>query len=141
MGISIQRIAVIGAGTMGHGIAQMGAQAGFQVWLHDTHDLLEQARKRIGDNLARGVQLGKLTAADRDATLSRINLTDDLLSAVADVGLVIESVVEDLVAKQKLFEAIESATWMIQPSNLLSAFLALHLLREIIQQTESVETE
>ena len=109
--MSIERIAVIGAGTMGHGIAQIAAQAGHQVWLHDTlADLLLSAQERIGDNLAKGVARGKLTDDERSATLARVHLSSDLGQAVEGADLVIEAIVEDLGVKRVLFNRLEDVT-------------------------------
>ncbi len=107
----IQRIAVIGAGTMGHGIAQIAAHAGYEVWLHDTFaDLLFAAKEKMGENLARGVTRGKLTDEERDATLSRVNLSTDLEPAIDRADLVIEAIVEDLEIKRHLFRRLEALT-------------------------------
>lgn len=106
--MNIERIAVIGAGTMGHGIAQIAAQAGYQVWLHDTlADLLLAAKERIRENLAKGVERGKLTAEQSDATLSRVNLSSELEASVSQADMVIEAIVEDLEIKRQLFNRLE----------------------------------
>ena len=71
--MAVKTVAVLGAGTMGHGIAQVSAAAGKQVTLADrTDDLAARGRSRIEGNLARQVEKGRLEAADADATLSRI---------------------------------------------------------------------
>jgi 3-hydroxybutyryl-CoA dehydrogenase len=104
----IERIAVIGAGTMGHGIAQIAAQAGYQVWLHDTlADLLLSANERIAENLAKGVSRGKLTDDERTAALSRVHLSAELEQSVESADLVIEAVVEDMGVKRVLFNRLE----------------------------------
>lgn len=109
--MNIQRIAVIGAGTMGHGIAQIAAQAGYQVWLHDAlADLLLAAKERIGENLAKGVQRGKLTAEQSDAALSRVNLSSELEASVSQADMVIEAIVEDLEIKRQLFNRLDELT-------------------------------
>jgi 3-hydroxybutyryl-CoA dehydrogenase len=106
--MAIEKIAVIGAGTMGHGIAQIAAQAGFQVTLEDMSDeFVERGRGRIQENLQKGVERGKLSAEDLQAALSRIHLSTNLTEAVADVDLVIEAVVEKLDAKQALFAELD----------------------------------
>jgi 3-hydroxybutyryl-CoA dehydrogenase len=108
--MSIERIAVIGAGTMGHGIAQIAAQAGYQVWLHDSlSELLLSAKQRIGNNLAKGVARGKLTDDERDAALARVHLSAELETAVEAADLVIEAIVEDLGVKRDLFNRLETA--------------------------------
>lgn len=109
--MTIERIAVIGAGTMGHGIAQIAAQAGYQVWLHDAlSDLLLSAQKRIGDNLAKGVARGKLTDEERAAALARVHLSSELEPALQGADLIIEAIVEDLAVKRALFSRLEEAS-------------------------------
>ena len=101
-------IAVIGAGTMGAGIAQIAAQAGYDVALNDTSDdLLRRGIERIEDNLAKGIARRKVTEIDRDTALSRIKLTTDVHQAVSGSILVIEAITEDLAAKHELFKRIE----------------------------------
>ena len=106
----IRTIAVIGAGTMGHGIAQVAAQIGAQVRLYDA--LKGAARDgvdRIGKNLAKGVELGKVAAADRDAILARLTAVELLSEACADVDCVIEAVPELLELKREIFTAADRA--------------------------------
>ena len=103
------RVAVIGAGTMGHGIAQLAAVAGFTVQLTDTRaDALDAARARIAGNLDGAVQRGKLSRADVDSAVGRIATTLDLRAALQDVRLVIEAVLEDLAVKRKLFADVDA---------------------------------
>ncbi len=91
-----EQIAVIGAGTMGAGIAQIAAQAGYDVTLNDTSDvLLSRGISRIQDNLAKGIARGKLTEDERDDALSRVKLTPDVQEAVSQAILVIEAITED----------------------------------------------
>ena len=105
----IRTIAVIGAGTMGHGIAQIAAQAGYEVWLHDVTDgLLERARARVVDNLTQGIVRGKLTEEGRERALAALRTTTDLEQAAASADLVIEAIVEDLNTKRNLFERLEA---------------------------------
>ena len=104
----VRTITVIGAGTMGHGIAQVAAVAGADVRLHDA--LKGAARSgvaRIANNLAKGVELGKVTAADRDAALARITAVEELDAACTGVDCVIEAAPEVLDLKRELFVAIE----------------------------------
>ena len=104
------QIAVIGAGTMGHGIAQVAAQAGYAVCLTDARlEALAPAVGRVRENLAGGVQRGKLTQADADATLARLTTADTVEQAVAAADLVIEAIVEDLVVKRRLFATVAAA--------------------------------
>lgn len=107
---TIETIAVIGAGTMGHGIAQVAAAAGFKVLLSDLNrEALARGVSAIEKNLAKGIQLGKLTEADSDRTLQQIHGTTDLTEcALAD--LIIEAVPERLDLKQDLLHQLEVAS-------------------------------
>ncbi|HKA89552.1 MAG TPA: 3-hydroxybutyryl-CoA dehydrogenase [Haliangiales bacterium] len=99
----IQTIGIVGAGLMGTGIAEVAALAGFDVVLcKATPGSPLDARKRIEKSLAKAVERGKLTAEARDAALDRLMVTCER-TALAGVDLVIESIVEDLPAKQALF--------------------------------------
>jgi 3-hydroxybutyryl-CoA dehydrogenase len=107
--MAIEKIAVIGAGTMGHGIAQIAAQAGYQVTLEDMSDeFVARGLARIQENLQKGVERGKLSDESMQAALSRIQLSTDLKDAVGDADLVIEAVIEKLDAKQALFAELDS---------------------------------
>ena len=103
-------IAVIGAGTMGHGIAHVAALMGAEVRLYDA--LAGAARAgvdKIAKNLAKGVELGKVSAADRDATLARISTCDQLAEACKDVDCVIEAIPELVELKRETFAVIDDA--------------------------------
>ena len=103
----IQRIGVVGLGAMGAGIAQLGIEAGYEVVGREvTKELGEKAQERIAHFLQRKVDKGQLDAGDRGATLERLSLTTEL-AALADCGLVIEAIVEDLDAKLALFAELE----------------------------------
>lgn len=96
-------IAVIGAGAMGSGIAQVAAQVGHRVALSDSNtEALERSRKAMASGLERLVVRGKMNAADKDAILGRINWTSDLTD-VAPAKLVIEAIIENLDIKAVLF--------------------------------------
>jgi len=99
----IGAVAVLGAGTMGHGIAQVCAAAGHETRLFDTDpEALERALTRIELNLQRGVELGKLEPGRRDRALDRLRIDPDLESASAGADLVIEAVPERLELKREL---------------------------------------
>jgi len=107
---SAPHVTVIGAGTMGHGIAYAAALAGCQVRLTDARgEALAQAVDKIESLLAGGLKRGKLTAADRADLVKRIHTDDVLNSAIRDADVVIEAVVEDLAIKQRLFAEVERA--------------------------------
>ena len=106
----IQCIAVLGAGTMGHGIAQVAAAAGYEVVLRDINeDVIARGRQAIERNLAKGVQLGKVTEQDRDQTLARIRTTTQLQD-IAEADLIVEAAPENLELKQNLLRESESLT-------------------------------
>jgi len=98
---------VIGAGTMGHGIAQVAAGAGFRVVLRDVdRESLARGVRAIERNLAKGIELGKLTEADCDSTLQHIHGTTHL-EELADADLIIEAAPETLEIKQNLLREVE----------------------------------
>jgi 3-hydroxybutyryl-CoA dehydrogenase len=104
---SFETVAVLGAGTMGAGIAQVCAQAGARVRLQDvTDDFVQKGLARIRDFLQKGVDKGKVTAAQRDETLARIATTTDRAAACRDAQLVIEAVPEQLALKNGLFREL-----------------------------------
>ncbi len=106
--MSDDRVAVVGAGTMGHGIAYAAALAGFTVALTDSRgDALPAAIRRIGDLLQGGVQRGKLSEAALSVVAARLRAERDLVRAVHDADVVIEAVSEDLGVKQRLFAELE----------------------------------
>lgn len=107
--IRFQTVAVLGAGTMGAGIAQVSAQAGSRVVLQDLKpEFVDKGLQRIRDSLAVGVQKQKLTQEQADATLSRITATTDRAAAARAADLVIEAVPEILDLKNSLFLELSS---------------------------------
>ena len=106
----IGNVAVIGAGTMGHGIAQVCALAGHETVLQDVDPgQLERALARIGDTLDKGVRLGKVEAASRDGALGRLSGTVGLREAVEGAELVIEAVPEVMELKRGIFREVAEA--------------------------------
>ncbi len=104
----IETIGVIGAGTMGHGIAQVSAAAGYRVILRDVdRDSLARGIEAIERNLTKGLQLGKLTEADCDSTLQHIRGTTHL-EEIASADLIIEAAPERLDVKQQLLREVET---------------------------------
>lgn len=101
------KVVVIGAGTMGLGIAQVTAMAGHPVILGDVTDAaLEKASKTIQSNLRKSVELGKLTEGQLEETLNRLTYTTEL--SVMECDMVIEAIVEKLEAKVELFNKLAS---------------------------------
>ena len=106
----IKTIAVIGAGTMGHGIAQVAGAAGFQVLLSDVdRESLARGIRAIEKNLAKGLKLGKLTEADADHTLQQIRGTTNLQTCAA-ADLIIEAAPENLDLKRDILHQLEAAS-------------------------------
>jgi 3-hydroxybutyryl-CoA dehydrogenase len=102
-----QRVAVVGAGLMGSGIAQVAAQAGWQVVLRDiTDDALSRGVDAISKSTARFVEKGRISTDDRDATLARVSTTTDL-DAVADADIVVEAIFERVEVKQEIFRDLD----------------------------------
>ena len=100
-------LAVVGAGTMGHGIAQVSALAGYTVTIADRDaSALEKATKKIAANLDKGVSLGKVTSDDRDAAIARISTSTDLAAAATGVSICVEAVPERLDLKRDIFEVV-----------------------------------
>jgi 3-hydroxybutyryl-CoA dehydrogenase len=113
----VQKVSVIGAGAMGRGIAQLCAAAGCTVQLFDAAgEAVARAREAVGDDLAQGVSKGRLSQADADATLARIEAAGRLQD-LADCDLVVEAIVEQLEAKQQLFRSLEQ---VIRPDCILA---------------------
>jgi 3-hydroxybutyryl-CoA dehydrogenase len=105
----VSRVAVLGAGTMGHGIAQTCAAAGISVRVADVHEAaLDKGRRAVDGALQRLVDKGKLTADDRDAQRARIAWGADIAAAVADADLVIEAVPERMELKKQLLAVVDA---------------------------------
>lgn len=106
--MSVERIAVLGAGTMGHGIAQVAAMSGFAVALQDvSEDALSRAQGQIAWSLERLVEKGRLERADAQQVTERIRTTTVLAEAVAEADFVIEAVPEQLELKLSVFGEVD----------------------------------
>ncbi len=115
---TLHRIGIIGAGTMGNGIAQVFAQAGYQVRLVDAvAPALDRAKAAIQKSLGKFVEKGKMTAADRDAAIGRLATGTDV-AALGDADFVVEAIVEDAAAKRELFGRLDAIT---RPDVILSS--------------------
>ena len=109
--MNIRNITVIGAGTMGNGIAHICAQSGFRVVLTDIHNsALNAALVKIRKNMDKGIARGKLTEAQRDDALSNIETETDLKKASRDADLIIEAVPENLELKRNLLSVADAAS-------------------------------
>jgi 3-hydroxybutyryl-CoA dehydrogenase len=106
----MQNISVIGAGTMGNGIAHVFAQSGFQVTLIDVQsDALDRALQTIDRNLDRLIKKEKITESDKAATLGRIATNTDIASGVAQADLVVEAATERTDLKLSIFQSMDAA--------------------------------
>jgi 3-hydroxybutyryl-CoA dehydrogenase len=104
----ITTIGVVGAGTMGSGIAQVFAQAGFGVRLVDVSEpLLDRARLGVEKSLEKFVEKGKVSSADRDAALGRLT-TATSLDRLVEADYIVEAIVENLEAKGALFTSLDA---------------------------------
>jgi len=104
----VKRIFVVGAGTMGAGIAQIAAAAGHEVFLFDAREgAAEKAIAGIAAQFSRLAEKGKLSAAEATAASGRLKAARDL-QGLADAGLIVEAIVENLEAKQGLFRSLEA---------------------------------
>jgi 3-hydroxybutyryl-CoA dehydrogenase len=109
---------VLGAGTMGSGIAQVFAQNGHPVTLRDLSEpILKRARDTIERSLGKLMEKGKVTAVDKDATLGRIRTVTEL-EAASTADLVVEAVIESLDVKAALFEQLDR---MVKPEGILAS--------------------
>jgi 3-hydroxybutyryl-CoA dehydrogenase len=114
----VHTIGVAGAGTMGNGIAQVFAQAGFGVRLVDpSAPALERARATIEKSLGKFVEKATLSSADRDAALARLSTGTDA-DALADADYIVEAIVEDLPAKRELLARLDA---LARPGVILSS--------------------
>ena len=105
--MGIQKVMVIGAGQMGSGIAQVCAQAGFDVKLNDIkQEFFERGLGVITKNLSRDVEKGRKTEDEKAAVLSRISMSLDLQDA-SDVDIIIEAAVENMEIKQSIFKQLD----------------------------------
>ena len=102
------RIAVIGSGTMGNGIAHVAALSGLEVGLYDiAGEALARGTATIARNMDRQLRSGRLAADEKTAALSRIQATDDLARAVSDADLAVEAAPEDASLKYRLFTELD----------------------------------
>ena len=113
-----KRIFVVGAGTMGAGIAQLSAQKGFETWLYDlSADQLSKAQAGINKSLTSLLERGKIDATSHEAMLSRIQFVSHL-DAAQHADLVIEAIVENLTVKHEVFKALEG---LVSPTCILAS--------------------
>jgi len=105
--MDIKKVAVIGCGLMGSGIAEVCARAGYDTLVREvSQDVLDKGMARLQASLGRGVERGKLTAEQRDAALGRLRGTTSL-DDLGDRDFIIEAVIEQLDAKREVFAALD----------------------------------
>src|SRR4051812_22795262 len=105
--MAIEKVSVLGAGTMGHGIAQVAAMAGYQVFLHDINiDFVNRGLEKIRQNLDKGVEKGKIAPEAREWAIANITPTIDLEQAAGSSHLVIEAAPESIDLKRSIFREL-----------------------------------
>ena len=128
-GQTILKVAVIGAGMMGHGIGQMFAQAGVNVALFDSEGkVLKRAVPRIKKSLDVFTKRGLIKKKDVKAILSRISLSKSLNEAVENADFVVEAIVEDLAKKQDLFQILDG---LCPPTTILASNTSAIMIKDL----------
>jgi 3-hydroxybutyryl-CoA dehydrogenase len=126
-------VGVVGAGTMGAGIAQVCLQAGHEVLLHDIdHAAIERGRGRIADGLEKLVGKGRLDASDRDAMLASLRDAHSLEGLAQESDVVIEAALEDIDLKRTIFRALGAAA---RPDAILATNTSALSVSEIAQSS------
>ena len=104
----IRNVTIVGAGTMGHSLAQVFAQEGYNVWLNDiTEKILAKAKSLIASNLQTFVEMGLLEKTQSDIILNRIHTTPKIEDAGKNADFVIEAIIEDEAAKKEMFKTLD----------------------------------
>ncbi len=135
--MEISRVAVIGAGTMGNGIAHVFAQYGFPVTLIDVkQDFLDRALHTVGANLDRQIAKGTLPTAAKAAALARIRTSTDLPGAVAEADLIVEAATENQEIKNGIFETLDTAG---KPAAILASNTSSISITELAARTRRPE--
>lgn len=131
--MEIRKVGVVGLGTMGAGIAQVSVQSGFDTIGREVSDELgERGRTTIERHLVRGVEKGRLSEGEKEASLGRLTLTTDL-GELADCDLVIEAALEELELKRELFAELDRVT---RPDAILATNTSALSVSDIAEATE-----
>jgi 3-hydroxybutyryl-CoA dehydrogenase len=134
--VEIRKVGVVGLGTMGAGIAQVSVQAGYETVGREVRDELgERGKATIDRYLTRGVEKGRLTQEEKDATIGRLTLTTELTD-LSDCDLVIEAVLEELPLKREVFAELDRVT---RPNAILATNTSALSVAEIAEATERPE--
>jgi 3-hydroxybutyryl-CoA dehydrogenase len=129
----IKTVAVIGAGIMGRGIAQVAATGGYRTILEDIlPNALRKAETEIRGNLEKGVELGKLTSAEADAAAGRLEYASSVEQAAREADLVIEAVPEEMESKIEIFTLLDK---VCRPSTILASNTSSLSITEIASVT------
>ena len=132
--MTVEKIAVVGAGVMGQGIAHAGALGGFYVRLHDVDEgTLKNATSSIEKEMKKAVEKGKLEEEEMHEALDRISTTEDLEEAVSDVELVVEAVLEKMDLKLDLFKQFDG---LCEPETVLATNTSTMSPTEIAAATD-----
>lgn len=130
--MEIKTIGVIGAGTMGNGIAQIGAQIGCNVVMRDIDmRFVEGGMKNIDKFLSKSVEKGKMAPDEKDAVIGRIRGTTDM-SELKDVDFVVEAVIEDIELKKTVFKELDD---LVRPEVILATNTSSMSITEIAAST------
>jgi 3-hydroxybutyryl-CoA dehydrogenase len=136
--MEIKTVGVIGCGLMGSGIAEVAARCGYNVIVREVNDdLLKKGMERIQSSMARGVEKGKLSAADRDAALARIKGTTTWKD-LEPADLVVEAAIENLELKKNIFKELDVVT---RPEAILASntsSLAVTEMASVTQRPDKV---
>jgi 3-hydroxybutyryl-CoA dehydrogenase len=132
----IQTVGVVGAGTMGNGIAHVAARSGFKVILHDLEQrFLDRAISTIAKNLDREVAKDKISADDKSSALSRI-VPVAQIAALSEADFIIEAVIEDLDTKSKIFQAMDE---IARPGVILASNTSSISITKIASKTKRAD--
>nr|WP_106779584.1 3-hydroxyacyl-CoA dehydrogenase family protein [Lysinibacillus timonensis] len=130
----MERITVLGAGTMGHGIAQTYAQAGYEVTLYDIkNEILEIALARISDNLDLLIQENFIAPSNKETILKRIVITTNLREAVNESRFIIEAVSENLKIKFDLFKQLEK---LVDEDTIIASNTSTYTIQQLSEGIE-----
>ncbi len=134
--MEIKKIGVVGAGTMGNGIAQVAAQVGCEVVMRDIEDqYVQRGLDNINRFLSKSVEKGKIQADEKDAAMGRIKGTTDMAD-LKDVDLVVEAVIEDLELKKAVFKDLDE---ICRPEIVLASNTSSMSVTEIAAATKRPE--
>jgi 3-hydroxybutyryl-CoA dehydrogenase len=134
MNMEIKKITILGAGVMGHGIAQVCAQAGYEVNLRDIKDeFVQSGIGKIRKFLSSSVERQRMTQAEADAMLGRIKGMTDLKEAVKDVDLIIEAIVEDINIKKDMYKELDQ---ICRPDTIFASNTSAQSITEMAMVTK-----